>query len=133
MCSLHTKVILQQLSLGPGPLPESAAISPETERGEPVRPFMPLIGIHFDRSFLELFHATSGTRAAARHNLVTVGVEDLKRNRIGELVAVVTDLDGPSEPIRLRPDSIGIKNEGLGYCAIRVAVGVPPDTQTCSA
>ena len=44
MCPLHTKVILQQLSLGTRPLPESAAISPETERGEPVRPFMPLIG-----------------------------------------------------------------------------------------
>jgi hypothetical protein len=93
---------------------------------------MPLIGLHFDRSFPELFHATSDTRAAACHNLVTVGVEDLKRNRIGELVAVVTDPDGPSEPTGLRPGSSGVKNEGLGYCAIRVALRVLPDTQTCS-
>ncbi len=74
---------------------------------------MPLFALHFDRSFPHSFHATSDTRAAARHNLITVGVEDLKRNCIGELVGVVTDFDGPREPIGLRPDSSGAKNEGL--------------------
>src|SRR6516164_1249655 len=82
-----------------------------------VAPPWTLIGLHFDRSFPESFHATPDTRAAARHNLVTVGIEDLKRNCIGEFVGVVTDLDGPREPMRLRPGSSGAKNEGLGYCA----------------
>lgn len=93
---------------------------------------MPLIGLHLDRAFPVLFHATSDTRAAACHNLVTVGVENLKCNDIGELVAVVTDLDSPSEPTRLRPGSSGAKNEDLGYSAIRVTFRVLPDTQTCS-
>ena len=131
MCSLHTEVILQQLSFGTRPITGVGCNLSETERGEPVRPFMPLIGLH-DRAFPELFHATSDTRAAACHNLVTVGVEDLKRNRIGELVAVVTELNGPREPMRLYPLSGGAKNEDLGYSAIRVALRVLPDTQTCS-
>ena len=88
---------------------------------------------HFDQALPKSFHATSDTRAAARRNLVTAGVEDLERNYIGEFVAVVIDLDDPREPMRLYPGSSGAKNEGLGYCAIRVAVGVLPDTQNCSA
>ena len=105
----------------------------KTERGEPVRPFMPLIGLHFHRSFPHSFHATPDTRGAARHNLITVGVEDLKRNRIGELVPVVTDVDGPREPVCLYPGSGGAKDKGLGHCAIRVAIRVPPHAQTGSA
>jgi hypothetical protein len=110
-----------------------AVVLVETGSGEPVRPYHDSHYFHFDRTFPELFHATSDTRAAACHNLVATGVEDLKRNRIGEFVAVVTDVDGPREPMRLYPGSSGAKNEGLGYCAIRVAVGVLPDTQNCSA
>ena len=79
------------------------------------------------------FEATRDARAAARHNQVTVGVEDFKRNCIGELVRVVTDLDGPREPVRLRPDAGSAKNEGLGHRAVSVAVRVPPDAQAGSA
>ena len=103
-----------------------------TGKGRTSSPLHASHGLHLYRCLLHSFHATSDTRAAARHNLVTVGVEDLKRNCIGEFVGVV-DLDRPREPVGLRPDSSGAKSEGLGYCAIRVAVRVPPDTQICSA
>jgi hypothetical protein len=43
-------------------------------------PSLTLIALRSHRSFPELFHTTSDTRAAARHNLVPAGVEDLKRN-----------------------------------------------------
>src|SRR5437667_7409645 len=77
-------------------------------------------------NFPHSFEATTGTRAAARRNQVTVGVEDFKRNCVGELVRVATELDGTREPVCLYPGSGGTKNEGLGHCAVRVAVCVPP-------
>ena len=92
-----------------------------------------LIGLHSDQPFQHSFEATTGTRAAARRNQVTVGVEDFKRNCVGELVRVATELDGTREPVCLYPGSGGTKNEGLGHCAVRVAVCVPPDTDAGSA
>src|SRR5215510_10870143 len=88
-----------------------------------------LIGLHSDQSFQHSFEATTGTRAAARRNQVTVDVEDFKHNCVGELVRVATELDGTREPVCLYPGSGGAKNEGFGDCAVRVAVCVPPDTQ----
>jgi hypothetical protein len=61
------------------------------------------------------FEATTRTRAAARRNQVTVGVEDFKRNCVSELVRVATELDGTREPVCLNPGSGGTKNEGLGH------------------
>ena len=58
-------------------------------------PSLILIGLHSDQSFLHSFEATRDARGAARHNHVTVVVEDFKRNCIGELVRVVTDLNAP--------------------------------------
>ena len=104
----------------------------EPERANHIAPSLTLIALRFHRSFPESFHSTSDTCAAARHNLVTAGVEDLKRNCIGELIAVVTNVDGAGESVCLYPDPGGTKNEDLGYCAIRVALGVPPDTQSGS-
>ena len=92
-----------------------------------------VIGLHSDQSFQDSFEATTGTRAAARRNQVTVGVEDFKRNCVGELVRVATELDGTREPLRCYPDSGGAKTEGLGHRAVRVAVCVPPDTDAGSA
>src|SRR5437773_832291 len=64
-----------------------------------------LIGLHSDQPFQHSFEATTGTRAAARRNQVTVGVEDFKRNCVGELVRVATELDGTREPVCLYPGS----------------------------
>src|SRR5215472_8261746 len=88
-----------------------------------------LIGLPADQSFQHSFEATTGTCAAACRNQVTVGVEDFKRNCVGELVRVATELYGTREPVCLYPGSGGAKNEGLGHCAVLVAVCVPPDTQ----
>src|SRR5215467_10353844 len=88
-----------------------------------------LIGLHSDQSFQHSFEATTGTCAAACRNQVTVGVEDFNRNCVGEFVRAATELDGTREPVCLYPGSGGAKNEGLGHCAVRVAVCVPPDTQ----
>jgi hypothetical protein len=90
-------------------------------------PSSALIGLYSDQSFPYSFEATPDARCTARHNHVTVGVEDLKRNCIGELVLVITDLDGPREPVCLRPGAGSAKNEGLGHRAVSVAVRVPPD------
>src|SRR5437879_3603219 len=90
-------------------------------------------GLPFYQSFPYSFEATPDARGTARHNHVSVGVEDLKRNCIGELVLVITDLDGPREPVCLRPYARSAKNEGLGHCAVSVAVRVPPDAQAGSA
>ena len=87
----------------------------------------------FSEYFPHSFEATRDARGAACHNQLTVGVEDLKRNRIGELVRVVTDLDNPRQPVCLRPGAGGTKNEGLGHRAVTVAVSVPPHTQVGSA
>lgn len=91
------------------------------------------IGPTSDQSFSHSFEATPGTRAAARCNQVTVGVHDLKRNSIGELIRVASELDGTRQPVCLYPDSGGAKNEGLGHCAVVVAACVPPDTDAGSA
>src|ERR1700730_678454 len=92
-----------------------------------------LIGRHSDQAFPYSFEATPDARGTARHNHITVGVEDLKRNGIGELVLVITDLDGPRELVCLRPDACSAKTEGLGHRAVSVAVRVPPDAQAGSA
>ena len=91
-----------------------------------------LIGLHSDQPFQHSFEATTGTRAAARRNQVTVGVEDFKRNCVGELVRVATELDGTREPVCLYPGSGGAEDEGLGHRAVSVAACVPPDTQVRS-
>ncbi len=92
-----------------------------------------LIGLYSDQSLPYSFEAIPDARGTALHNHVTVGVEDLKRNCIGELVLVITDLDGPGEPVCLRPDAGSAKNEGFGHRAVSVAVRVPPDAQAGSA
>src|SRR5262249_21767598 len=91
-----------------------------------------LIGVHSDQFFQYSFEATTGTCAAAFRNQVMVGVEDFKCNCVGELVRVATELDGTREPVCLYPGSGGAENEGLGHCAVRVAVCVPPDTDAGS-
>jgi hypothetical protein len=91
------------------------------------------IGPTSDQSFSHSFEATPVTRGAARSNQVTVGVHDLKRNCIRELIRVATELDGTCQPVCLYPDSGGAKNEGLGHCAVIVAACVPPDTDAGSA
>ena len=70
-----------------------------------------------------------GTRAAARGNQVTVGVHNLKRNCIGELIRVATELDSPRKPVCLYPGSDGAEDESLGHGTVCVAACVPPDTQ----
>ncbi len=110
-----------------------AVVLPERERSESPRPFIGSHWLHSNPSSPHSFEATRDARRAARHNQVTAGVEDLKRNCIGELVRVVTDLDNPRQPVCLRPGARGAKNEGLGHRAVSVAVRVPPDTQAGSA
>src|SRR5215472_2725181 len=78
------------------------------------------------------FEATRDARGAARPNQVAGGVEDFKLNCIGELVRVVTDLDGPREPMRLYPGSGGAKNESLGHRTVSVVACLLPDTQARS-
>ena len=92
-----------------------------------------LIGVHSDQPFQHSFKATPGTRGAARRNRVTVGVQDLKRNCIGELIRVATEFDGTCQLVCLYPDSGGAKNEVFGHCAVIVAACVPPDTDAGSA
>src|SRR5262249_62344923 len=91
-----------------------------------------LIGLHSDQSFQHSFEATTGTCAAAPHNDVTVGVEDFKRNGIGELVRVATEFDSPRKPVCLYPGSGGTEDKSLGHRAVGVAVCVAPDTQVRS-
>ena len=76
------------------------------------------------------FEATCDARCAARHNHVTVGIEDFKGNCISERVPVNTDLDSAGESVCLYPDPGRAKNEGVGDRAVIVALGVPPGTQT---
>ena len=84
-------------------------------------------------AFPHSFEAIGDARGAARRNQVTGCSEDFKINYIGEPVSIITDLDGPREPVCLYPGSGGAKNEGLGHCAVRVALCVPPDTKVGSA
>src|SRR5260370_37380688 len=77
-------------------------------------PSSTLIDLYSHQSFTHSFEATPDARGTARHNHVTVGVEDLKRNCIGELVLVITYLDSPREPVCLCPYARSAKNEGLG-------------------
>ena len=81
--NIAEKIILEYAHF-PHSLPQ-AVVLPEPERGEPSRPFIDSHCLRFHRSFPHSFEATRDARAAARHNQVTVGVEDLKRNCIGEL------------------------------------------------
>src|SRR6266404_5325048 len=80
--------------------------------------------------FPHSFETTRDARCAARHNHVTVGVEDFKSNCISERVPVNTDLDGAGESMCLYPDPGRAKNEGVGDRPVIVALGVPPGTQT---
>jgi hypothetical protein len=50
--------------------------------------------------YFPTYEATRDARAAPRHNHLTVGVEDLNTNCIGERVRVVIDLNGPCKPLR---------------------------------
>jgi hypothetical protein len=93
-------------------------------------PSLTLIALRFHQSSPHSFEATRDARCAARHNQVTVGVEDFKGNCISERVPVNTDLDGAGESVCLYPDPGRAKNEGVGDRAVIVALGVPPDTQT---
>ncbi len=106
---------------------------PEGEGANHVAPALTLIGLHSDQFSPHSFEASRDGGAAARHNQVAVGVEDLERNCIGEIVRVVTDLDGPRESVCLYPVSGGAKNEGLGHRAVSVVARVPPDPQGGSA
>jgi hypothetical protein len=81
--------------------------SPEEEGANHLAPSLTLIGLHSDQFSPHSFEACRGGGAAARHNQVAIGVEDLERNCIGEIVGVVTDLDGPREPVCLYPVSGG--------------------------
>lgn len=128
--NIAEKIVLEY-ALFPHSLPPVVLPEPK-KRGEPYRPVTDTHCPPLPPIFPQSFHSTSDTCAAARHNLVTAGVEDLKRNCIGELIAVVTDVDGAGESVCLYPDPGGTKNEDLGYCAIRVALGVLPDTQSGS-
>jgi hypothetical protein len=78
------------------------------------------------------FEATRDARGAARHDQVTVNIKYLKRNCIGELILLVTQVDDPGEPVCLRPGSRSVKNERLRDGAVSVVTRVPPDTQTGS-
>jgi hypothetical protein len=74
-------------------------------------------------------------RAAARRDWVAGRVEewvadrieDLKGNLISERVPVITNLDGPHEPVYLYRGPGRTKNEGVGHCGVIVALRVPPD------
>jgi hypothetical protein len=93
-------------------------------------PSLTLIALRFHQYFPHSFEATRDARCAARHNKVTVGVEDFKGNCISERVPVNTDLDGAGESVCLYPDPGRAKNECFGDRAVIVVVGVPPGTQT---
>src|SRR5450759_4498704 len=93
-------------------------------------PSLTLIALRSHQSFPHSFEATRDARCAARHNQVTVGVEDFKGNCISERVPVNTDLDGAGESVCLYPDPGRAKNERVGDRAVIVALGVPPGTQT---
>ena len=92
-------------------------------------PFMTLIISTLTELFPESFHAASDTRAAACHNLIAAGVEDLKGNLINERVSVNTYLDRPREPVRLYPGPSSTKDEGVAHRGVIVALCVPPDPQ----
>ena len=63
----------------PHTLPQ-AVVLPERERSESPRPFIGSHWLHSNPSSPYSFEATRDARRAARHNQVTAGVEDLKRN-----------------------------------------------------
>ena len=113
----------------PHTLPQAVVLL-EPQRGEPPRRFIDSHCPPLHQSLPHSFEATRDACRAARHNLVTVGVEDLKGNCISEGVPVNTDLDGAGESVCLYPDPGGAKNEGVGDRAVIVALGVPPGTQT---
>lgn len=77
--------------------------SPEEEGVERARPFIDSHVLHSEQFSPHSFEASRNGGTAAHHNQVAIGVEDLERNCIGELVGVVTDLDGPCEPVCLYP------------------------------
>src|SRR5437667_4117282 len=79
-----------------------------------------LISLRSHQSFPHSFEATRDARATARNNQVTVGIEDFKRNCIGERVPIDSDLDNARQSVCLRPGASGAKNEGLGHRAVTV-------------
>lgn len=76
-----------------------------------------------------LFESSRDTCAAARANQVPAGVEYFQLEGIGELVRVITDLDGPRKPVCLYPVSGWAKDEGLRDCTVIMALRVPPHTE----
>ena len=120
---------LQQLSLGTQPITGVGCNLPGNGKGRTSSPLHDSHYFHFDRSFPESFHATSDTRTAARHNLITVGVEDLKGNLINERVSFNTYLDRTREPVRLYPGPSSTKDEGVAHRGVIVALCVPPYPQ----
>src|SRR5437879_13814227 len=119
----------------PHTLPQAVVLL-QPERGEHrkganlLAPSLTLIALRFHQSSPHSFEATRDARCAARHNQVTVGVEDFKGNCISERVPVNTDLDGAGESVCLYPDAGRAKYEGVGDRAVIVALGVPPGPQT---
>jgi hypothetical protein len=87
------------------------------------------IALRSHKIFPHSFEATRDARCAARHNQVTVGIEDFKGDFISESISVNTDLDSAGESVRLYPDPGSAKNEGVGDRAVIVALGMPPGTQ----
>lgn len=77
-------------------------------------PSLTLIALRSHQSFPHSFEANRDARCAARHNQVTVGVEDFKGNCISERISVNTDLDGAGESVCLYPDPGRAKNEDVG-------------------
>lgn len=68
-------------------------------------------------------------RAAARRDWVAGRVEDLKGNLISERVPIITNLDGPHEPVCRYQGSGSTKDEGVGHSGVIVPLCVPPDPQ----
>jgi hypothetical protein len=117
------------------PLPAHFASSGRLAGTGKGRTKSPLHGLSLAPALSNLSHSfesSRGTCAAARHNEVTVGVEDFKGNCISERISVNTDLDGPRKPVCLYPVSGWAKDEGLGDCTVTMALRVPPDTEAGS-
>ena len=121
----------REYTLFPHTFPKAVVLS-EPARGEPSGLSIDFHCPTCDQSFLHSFEAAPGTRGAARSNQATVGVRDLKRNCIRELIRVATELDGPRKPVCLYPGSGGAEDEGLGHRAVSIAACVPPNTQVRS-